>query len=272
MRRPIGNKMVLTTAELTGFVGTLMWPLMRIGAMMGVAPVLGSGMLPVRIRIALTLAITLLLIPVLPAMPQVEPLSAQGLLVSVQQVVIGLAMGFSLRLVFSAMVMAGQTIATSMGLGFAATIDPQNGVRVPMVSQLYVILATLLFLVLNGHLVLIEVIAKSFTTLPVAVDGLTRQGLWHLMSWGSEIFGGAILVAMPVVASILLLNILFGVITRSALQLNIFAVGFPLTIMMGFIIIWPTLPGVAAQFERLLDAGLSLVQQMASFDTAATGE
>ena len=256
------NPMTLTTAELTSFVGALLWPLMRIGAMVGVAPVFSSAMVPVRIRMVLTLAVTLVLFPILPPMPAVEPLSAQGLLVSVQQVVIGLAMGFALRLVFSAMTMAGQTVATSMGLGFASTVDPQNGVQVPVVSQLYVILSTLLFLVLNGHLVLIELIAGSFSTLPVAVDGLTRQGLWHLLSWGSEMFAGAMLVALPIVSSILLLNISFGVITRAAPQLNIFAVGFPLTILMGFIVVWLTLPGVAAQFERLVEAGLELVRQL----------
>ncbi len=254
--------MVYTAAEITSFVGALLWPLMRIGAMVGVAPVFGSGMVPVRIRLVLTLALTLLLFPVLPPMPAVEPLSAPGLLVSVQQVLIGLAIGFSLRLVFSAMTMAGQTVATSMGLGFASTVDPQNGVQVPVVSQLYVILATLLFLVLNGHLLLIELVAGSFTSLPVAVDGLTRQGFWHLLSWGSEMFAGAMLVALPIVASILLLNISFGVITRAAPQLNIFAVGFPLTILMGFIIVWLTLPGVAMQFERLLEAGLELINQL----------
>lgn len=263
--------MVVTTAELTSFIGALMWPLMRIGAMVGVAPIFGSGMVPVRVRLMLTLALTLLLFPVLPPMPVVEPLSASGLLVSVQQVIIGLAMGFTLRLVFSAMTMAGQTVATSMGLGFASTVDPQNGVQVPVVSQLYVILSTLLFLVLNGHLLLIEIVAGSFTTLPVAVDGLTRQGLWHLLSWGSEMFAGAVLVAMPIVASILLLNISFGVITRAAPQLNIFAVGFPLTILMGFIIIWLTLPSVAVQFERLLEAGLGLAQQLVNPEAGAGG-
>ncbi|GAB4356681.1 MAG: flagellar biosynthetic protein FliR [Gammaproteobacteria bacterium] len=263
--------MVITTAELTSFIGALLWPLMRIGAMMGVAPVLGSAMVPVRLRIALALALTLLLFPVLPPMPAVEPLSASGLVISAQQVVIGLAMGFALRLVFSAMTVAGQTIAISMGLGFASTIDPQNGVQVPVVSQLYVILATLLFLVLNGHLLLIEIVAGSFTSLPVAVDGMTRQGLWHLVGWGSEMFAGAMLVAMPIVGSILLLNISFGVITRAAPQLNIFAVGFPLTILMGFVVVWLALPGVATQFERLLEAGFGLVQQMAAPETAAGG-
>ncbi|KAA3627650.1 MAG: flagellar biosynthetic protein FliR [Proteobacteria bacterium] len=254
--------MVISTDEFAGFVTFALWPFLRVAALIGTAPVFSSDMVPMRIRVVMALAVTAMVLPVLPQTPSADPLSAQGVLISAQQILIGVAMGFALRLVFSALTVAGQTVATSMGLGFASTIDPQNGVQVPVVSQLYVILATLLFLVFNGHLMLIEMVARSFQSLPVAVDGLTRNGLWALVSWGSDMFAGAMLIAMPVVASILLLNISFGVITRAAPQLNIFAVGFPLTIMMGFIILWLTLPGIVPQFERLLMDGLDMTARL----------
>lgn len=256
--------MVVSANEFAGFVTFALWPFMRIAAMIGTAPVFSSDMVPMRIRLVLALAVTAMVLPVLPPVPVADPISAQGVLISVQQVLIGVAMGFTLRLVFSALTVAGQTVATSMGLGFASTVDPQNGVQVPVVSQLYVILATLLFLVFNGHLMLIELVADSFKSMPVALDGLTRNGLWALVGWGSDMFAGAMLIAMPVVASILLLNISFGVITRAAPQLNIFAVGFPLTILMGFIILWLTLPGIVAQFERLVLDGFELAARLTS--------
>lgn len=250
--------MVVSANEFAGFVSFALWPFVRVAAMVGTAPVFSSDMVPVRVRVALAVVVTAVVLPVLPPTPVADPISAAGVLICAQQLLIGVAMGFALRLVFSALTIAGQTVATSMGLGFASTVDPQNGVQVPVVSQLYVILATLLFLVFNGHLVLIELVAESFRTMPVALDGLTRNGLWALVSWGSEMFAGAMLIAMPVVASILLLNISFGVITRAAPQLNIFAVGFPLTILMGFIILWLTLPGIVTQFERLVMDGFAL--------------
>lgn len=250
--------MVVSATEFAGFVSFALWPFLRVAALIGTAPVFSSDMVPVRIRLMVALVVTAMVLPVLPQTATADPLSAAGVLISAQQVLIGVAMGFTLRLVFSALTVAGQTVATSMGLGFASTVDPQNGVQVPVVSQLYVILATLLFLVFNGHLLLIEMVADSFRSMPVAIDGLTRNGLWELVSWGSEMFAGAMLIAMPVVASILLLNLSFGVITRAAPQLNIFAVGFPLTILMGFIVLWLTLPGIVAQFEQLLRDGFEL--------------
>lgn len=256
--------MVLTSAQITAFVGSFMWPFMRVGAMVGIAPVFGSAMVPVRIRVALAFVLTVVLLPVIPPVPAIDALSAPGLLISAQQVLIGLAMGFVLRLVFSALVVAGQAVATGMGLGFASTIDPQNGVQVPVVSQFYLILATLLFLSFNGHLILIELVAGSFHTLPVAVDGLTRNGIWEVVKWGGEIFAGGLLIALPIEAAILLSNISFGVISRAAPQLNIFAVGFPLTILIGFVVVWLAMPTMVPQFQRLLASGFDLVGRLAA--------
>ncbi len=256
--------MPISVAELNHFIAGFFWPLVRVAAMVGIAPVFGANMVPVRVRLALALALTLLVLPVVPAITPVDSLSAQGVLVAAQQLVIGLAMGFALRLVFASLTLAGQTIATSMGLGLASTIDSQNGVQVPVVSQFYIMLMTLVFLGVNGHLVLIEMLARSFTTLPVAVDGLTRNGLWQLVVWGGEMFAGAVLIALPVVSSVLLLNISLGVITRAAPQLNIFAVGFPLTILIGFTIVWVALPSVVPYFEQLTRDSFALIGRLLS--------
>ncbi|MGB1537515.1 MAG: flagellar biosynthetic protein FliR, partial [Pseudomonadales bacterium] len=146
-------------------------------------------------------------------------------------------------------------IATSMGLGFAATIDPQNGVQVPVVSQYFLIMATLVFLALNGHLILMETVVESFYLWPISAGALPENMMMHVVTWISEVFKGALLIALPAVAAILLVNLAFGVMTRAAPQINIFAVGFPITIIAGFIMILLSLPVFLPQFTTLLEAG-----------------
>jgi len=171
-------------------------------------------------------------------------------------------MGFVLQLVFGALVIAGQSIAMSMGLGFASAVDPQNGVQVPVVSQYFLILATLAFLALNGHLVLIATLVESFHSYPVAVNPWPENLAWHIVLWASNMFKGALLIALPALASILLVNLSFGVLTRTAPQLNIFAVGFPITILSGFIVVLLSLPGLLPKLSSLLEDAFSLMRNM----------
>ena len=252
--------MNFTGVELTSWLATLLWPFMRIGAMFAAVPIFSSRSVPVRIRVLLAFFISWMLIPVIPAPPSVELISAQALLISIHQVLIGLAMGFILQLVFAAFVIAGQSIAMAMGLGFASMIDPQNGMQVPVVSQTFLIMATLVFLSLNGHLVLIQVLANSFQNLPVGMLVPSRDGLWQLVTWGSNMFAGGMLIALPAVAALLLVNLAFGVTTRAAPQLNIFAVGFPVMIMVGLAFLILTLPTITTHLSRLLLEAFDLIE------------
>ena len=178
--------------------------------------------------------------------------------IAVQQVGVGAIMGFVVQLAFNALVFGGQVMAYSMGLGFAHMMDPTNGVQVPVVSQYWLILAMLAFLLGNGHLLLLGSVAQSFHILPVAVDGITRAGLWALLEWSSRLFAAGLLMALPVVMALLLVNIGMGVVSRAAPQLNIFAIGFPITLLMGFIVIWITLPQVMYGFDSLVNETLAL--------------
>jgi len=153
---------------------------------------------------------------------------------------------------FQALIFGGQVMAYSMGLGFANMMDTTNGVQVPVVAQFWLILAMLAFVMMNGHLVLISAIVDTFTVIPVATDGLSRSGIWELLSWGSRMFAAGVLMAMPVIVALLLINIGMGVVSRAAPQLNIFAIGFPITLMMGFLLIWVTLPQVMTNFGSLV--------------------
>jgi flagellar biosynthetic protein FliR len=254
--------MNFTTAEITAWVGSVLWPFLRIGAMLVAAPLFGAGTVTVRVRLAFAFVLALIIAPLLPDPPAVEPLSLAGLTISIQQVLIGVMIGFVLQMVFSAMTQAGETIALSMGLGFASMVDPQQGVQVPIISTYFVIMSTLIFLALNGHIALIELTLLSFHSLPITVDGIGRADLWALVSWGSTMFVYGLLVALPAVASMMVVNVSMGVVTRAAPQLNIFAVGFPMMILLGFILLLLTLPVLLPQFTELLAHAFGLLSEI----------
>lgn len=252
--------MHLTSAEITAWIGALLWPFFRIGAMVMSAPITGSQVVPMRARLFITLALTVVIAPQIPPVPAFDPFSPMTLLLILQQILIGVAMGTALQLVFAAIVTGGQIVAYQMGLGFASMVDPQSGVTVPVVSQVYLLATSLLYLAFNGHLVLIEVVAESFNSMPIAPDGLTREGVWRLAGWGTELFAGAVLIALPTVAAILVVNIAFGVMTRAAPQLNIFAVGFPVTLTFGFVVMLFTFPSLMPQTEQLVQTVFGLIR------------
>ncbi|MGB5452757.1 MAG: flagellar biosynthetic protein FliR [Sedimenticolaceae bacterium] len=244
--------MQFTEAQISQWMAGFIWPLLRIGAMLMAAPVFNIRQVPVRFRMLMAVLITLLVQPVLPPSPVVSVFSTDALLIAVQQILVGVALGFLMQMAFQALIFGGQVMAYSMGLGFANMMDPTNGVQVPVVAQFWLILAMLAFVMMNGHLVLISAIVDTFTVIPVATDGLSRSGIWELLSWGSRMFAAGVLMAMPVIVALLLINIGMGVVSRAAPQLNIFAIGFPITLMMGFLLIWVTLPQVMTNFGSLV--------------------
>jgi flagellar biosynthetic protein FliR len=254
--------MNFTEAQLSSWLAAFMWPLMRISAMVTAAPVFSARQVSARMRVGLALLLTFILVPLIPEPPVVEVFSAQAFLIAAQQILIGLAMGFVLQMVFGALVFGGQTLAYSMGLGFASMMDPQNGVQVPVLSQFYILTATLLFLALNGHLVLVEILAESFYTLPVSADGIGLGGIEQIIRWASRMFSAGLLIALPAIAALLLVNLGMGIITRAAPQLNIFAVGFPMTMLIGFLLLWITLPNAMGTFSDLLVEAFTLVQRL----------
>jgi flagellar biosynthesis protein FliR len=248
--------MQFTEAQMSQWLADFLWPLMRISAMLMAAPIFSVRQIPARFRILLALLITLLVQPVLPASPVVAVVSTDALLIALQQIGIGAALGFLMQMAFNALIFGGQVMAYSMGLGFANMMDPANGVQVPVIAQFWLILAMLAFLLMNGHLILIQAIVDTFRVLPVATDGLSRAGLWELLSWASRMFAAGLLMAMPVITALLLVNIGMGVVSRAAPQLNIFAIGFPITLLMGFVLIWITLPQVMGNFGGLVNETL----------------
>ncbi len=251
--------MLFTSADIASWIATLLWPFTRIAAMLAIAPVFGARMVPLRVRLAIAVLLTWVVVPTIPPVPAIDPLSAAAGLVTVQQLLLGLAIGFSLQLVFATLIIAGQTIAMGMGLGFAQMVDPQNGVNVPVIGQYYLVIATLLFLAMNGHLALFRVLIDSFQSVPIGVDALSRDDFRAIAYWGVRMFGDAVMVALPAVASILLVNMSFGVVSRSAPQLNIFGVGFPVTLTLGFVVLVFAISNLLPQLQHMLQGALTAV-------------
>ncbi|SFK19454.1 flagellar biosynthetic protein FliR [Methylophaga sulfidovorans] len=255
--------MEISTAEITGILGLYMWPFIRIAAMVMVAPIFSSNFLSTRTRIIIALAISIILVPNTPVnMPSVEPLSVEGLLIIAQQILIGACMGFMLQLLFNAFIVAGQIIAMQMGLGFASMVDPQNGVLVPVISQFYLIFITLLFITVDGHLILIKVLSESFVTMPISASGLTPTDLRDIAAQASWMFAAGVIIALPAIGSIMMVNLAFGILSRAAPQISPFSIGFPMTIVMGFVIMFVTLPLVADHLLEMTDHILQLIRVM----------
>lgn len=254
------RKMEISVDEIIAWVGDFFWPFLRLGALFVATPFFGARTVPVRIRIILAIVITVLIQPSLPFLDPVDPLSAQGILLITQQILIGLLMGITLQIMFGALVMAGMIVATTMGLGFASTVDPQNGVQVTMLGQFYLIIATLLFLAMDGHLLLLKVFADSFIALPINGSLLSVDVFWNLALYSAEMFVSAVLVALPIMVGVLLVNLGLGVVTRAAPQLNIFAVGFPATMLTGFVLILFCLPLLAPVMLDLFTTSFDFMQ------------
>ncbi|MBF0470755.1 MAG: flagellar biosynthetic protein FliR [Gammaproteobacteria bacterium] len=254
--------MTFTTAELTSLVGSYIWPLFRIASMVMVAPISGAESVSTTVRLAVALALTMVVVPLLPPAPAVDPFSYQSLMITVQEVLIGIVIGFCFQLLFGAIIMGAQIIAMQMGLGFATMVDPQNGANVPVLAQLYLMMTTLLFLALDGHLLMIDMLVASFQALPVGGIGLDRDAYHQMAIWGSSLYALGLWLSLPTLAAVLLVNISFGIMARAAPQLNVFSIGFPMTILFGFVVAIYTLPATYSQFQQLLQRVVELVQRV----------
>ena len=254
--------MNFTATQINAWVGGYMWPLFRIAAIVATAPVLGARYVPARIKIFLVLALTLVIAPNVQNVPIVDPISLPALAIIIQQLIIGAATGLLMAMVFSAFSIGGELIATSMGLGFASVVDPQMGVHTPVISQFYVVLLSLVYVSLNGHLVIIKELADSFTTMPISAEGINRDTIWNLVSWAGYMFKGGVLMALPAITTLLIVNIALGIIMRASPQFNILSIGFPVTLLIGFVVMLVTLPVIVPQLVQALEVGIEGVRRI----------
>jgi flagellar biosynthesis protein FliR len=242
-----------TSAQLDAWLAAFLYPLARIFALLASAPFFSNAAQPKRIRLMAGLVITIALAPVLPPIPAVPAGSWVGFAILVQQILIGLLLGFTLRIAFSAVDIAGDLIGMQMSLSFAVFYDPQNAGQTAVLSEFLGLFAVLIFLALNGHLLTLSVLAESFKLLPITATPFSAGGFASFLAWSSILFSAGLLLALPLIAALLIANLAMGVLARVAPQLNIFAVGFPVTLVSGFTVLMFAIPYFGAALERLFD-------------------
>lgn len=242
-----------TSTQLDAWIVALFFPLARIFALLASSPLFNSAAMPRRIRLVAGLVITIALVPTLPPMPAIPPGSWTGLAVLAQQIMIGLLLGFTLRLAFAAIDLAGELIGMQMSLSFATFYDPQNAGQTPVLAEFLGLITTLIFLAMNGHLLVLSVLSESFRLLPISATPFAAGGFASFMAWSSTLFSAGLLLALPLIAALLIANLAMGVLARVAPQLNIFAVGFPVTLIAGFIVLMFSIPYFGGAMEKLFD-------------------
>lgn len=247
----------LTSAQLDLWIAAFIYPLARILAFIAAAPLWSVAGIPRRTRLMLGIGITVAIAPALPEMPQIQPASLAGLWILGQQMLIGIGMGFAAKIVFSAVDMAGEFIGAQMGLGFATAYDPLNSSQTPVITEFLTLLSLLVFLSLNGHLLYVGALAQSFSAIPVGPTSLGSGSWLNLAELGSKIFSTGLLLSLPIIVALMITNIALAVLTRAAPQLNIFALGFPLTLGGGFIALAISMNYLAIPLQTLFEFGMS---------------
>jgi len=246
----------LAASDINAWIAGLLWPLTRILGLISSAPIFGHASVPVSVKVILGVLLALVIAPTVPAVPAADPMSYAGLLILVQELLIGLAMGFSMRLVFAAVEYAGELASSTMGFSFASFFDPSTQGRSAAISQFMSMVATMAFLAVNAHLVLLAALSESFISLPISATPLSLAAPLELVRWGSRIFSAGLQLSLPIIAAILIVNVALGILTRAAPQLNIFGIGFPITLGVGMLTLSIALPYLGTPILNLFNEGI----------------
>ncbi|MEO7151299.1 MAG: flagellar biosynthetic protein FliR [Burkholderiaceae bacterium] len=252
--------LTFTDTQVLAWITPILWPFLRVLALFGAMPVLAQRSVPVRVRIALAFLIAFCAQASLPPMPTVALDSAAGFLMIVQQLLIGLSLGFAVRIVFAAVEFAGEIIGLQMGLNFAGFFDPATGGQATAMSRFFGVSVSWLFIVMGGHLMLIAAVVQSFSAFPVSADPFAFLRTVQPQRWGAEIFQLGLWIALPLVAMLLFTNLVLGIVSRVAQQMNIFAIGFPITLSVGLLGVLLTLPLLQSPFTMALEKMLANFQ------------
>lgn len=244
------------SAQIDAWIVAFIFPLSRILGFMATAPLWSTAGVPKRVRLTIAIAVAVALAPGLPPMPEVQPASLAGLWIMAQQMLIGIGMGFAAKIVFTAFLFAGEFIGTQMGLGFATFYDPLSASQTPVVAEFLNLIALLLFLSLNGHLLYLATLAQSFSAIPISNIPVGAGSWLNIAELGSKIFSAGLLLSLPIMAALMITNVALAVLTRAAPQLNLFALGFPLTLLGGFLILAISLNYMATPFQGIFQLGL----------------
>ncbi len=248
-----------TSTQIEAWIGAFFWPFLRVLAMLSVAPVFGATQVPIQVRVGLAVLIAVALAPALPTMPPVQLGSSLSWMLVIQQLLVGAVIGLAMTLILSAVQLAGGIIGLQMGLGFSTLFDPVQGVQVTTLASFLNLSAMLLFVSLNGHLLLLAVVARSFVLIPVAPALGLGAATWHALALeGSALFSLGLTLATPVLGVLIIANLGLATLSKLAPQLNLFAIGFPLFFALGFLALYLLMPVMQTVVRHLVEAGLDL--------------
>ncbi|ARP81449.1 flagellar biosynthetic protein FliR [Bordetella genomosp. 8] len=253
-----------TLDQWYGWISTFLWPFTRLLALIGIAPLFGESSAPRTTKIGLAAVLAVAIAPSLPPMPAVSPGSLAGLWILAQQVFIGIAMGFCMRICFAAVQTAGDFVGLQMGLSLATIFDPTTQANTEVLARLFNILAMLTFLSLNVHLLMLGMLIKTFTLVPIGTASLHSDGWLMVAHLGTKIFSSGLLLALPLLASLLAIQLALGILNRAAPQLSVFAVGFPITLSAGVILLAVALPKSTASLGALFQEGVNAMERLAT--------
>lgn len=252
--------LTFSEAQITQWLTPLLWPFLRTLALFTTIPVFSQRQVPMRLRVALAFLITVCAQASLPQMPVIALDSAQAVLVVIQQVLVGLTLGFAARIVFAAIEFAGELVGLQMGLNYAGFFDPSTGGQGTAVGRFFGTMVAWLFIVINGHLLIVMALVGSFQAFPVSVEPFAFLRTLQPQTWGAEVFQLGLWIALPMVTMLLFVNLVLGVISRVSQQMNIFAIGFPITLAVGLLGVLLTLPMMQAPFTMVLEQMLGRFQ------------
>lgn len=252
----------LNSLDIAALIASFMWPFTRIMGLLAVAPLFGNTGIPAQLKVALGLLLAAIVAPGLGPMPSMDPMSLGGVLVLAQQFIIGVAMGFAVRVVFTAVELAGELCGMTMGLGFATFFDPQSAGRSSAISQFLSLLTLMVYLASNLHLVVLSTLVDSFASMPVTATPMGGDLFRHLVGWGGRIFSAGVQLSLPIVTALLITNIALGILTRAAPQLNLFGVGFPITLSVGFLMLALTVPYLAVPLDLLFAEAFGVMRKL----------
>lgn len=252
----------LSSIEISNWVAAYLYPFFRISAFLTVAPVLGSQTIPKRVRVGLAFLIAIILAPLLPPLPLVDALSPESIVITLHQMLIGLGLGFIFLIFTHIFVIAAQMAAMQMGLGFASMNDPSSGVNTTILSQFFILSVTLMLLVSNAHLVILEVLVESFYTIPIAATSFSLEDLWMITQLGTWMFASGVIIVLPAIVTLLLVNFAFGAMTKAAPQLNIFALGFPVSMLIGIFSFWLLFNQLLGHYQKFIEETIFMMHKL----------
>lgn len=252
----------VTFDQLQGWLVAFLWPFTRITAFMAASPLWGHSSVPNRVKVGLAALVSVVIAPLLPPLPDIPVVSWAGVGILAEQMLIGVAMGLVMRVTFAAVQATGEFIGLQMGLAFATFFDPNSGTNMVVLSRILYIISLLMFLAFNGHLIVLEILATSFVTLPIGLGGFNPGAFEMLARYGSTIYVSGMLLALPLVGSLLVINLTLGILNRSAPQLTVFNIGFPTSLTVGLFLMMILMTDLGRFLQGLFSHALDTQRQL----------